>query len=181
MHSLDSGAERHVALTDTDFEGAKTLRLFLELAKTGTFATPITHDWAGMTALQQLVDFTQKWDAPAVRAALWGMLSKDIWERRTGGAWTYRLFAANEQAALCVQMLRAQPGNYWDGSHTTLTSGKAQASVWDPHCWGADFVLRQPQAYLWALGRAYSEAVKSDGGLAKNLADCFEKYLRAAK
>lgn len=181
MHSLDGGAERKITLTDKAGENAKILRLFLQLATTSTFVEETTHNWEGINALQKLVDLTHKWGAPCVRAALWAVLSKDIWDRRAGSVWTFRLFANSQQAGLCTQLLGARYDNYWDSSGTRVFDGKALASVWDPYCWSWDFVTAQPQTYLWALARAYGEAVKKEGGLEKNLSVCFEKYLRAAR
>ncbi len=173
-----NGLDKHrVVLHDADLETAEILRLFLQLASESRFTEPPDLSPEGTETLRRLVGFTHKWKAPGVRATLWTVLHNQVWDaRKCHVSWVFKLAAQEGQSALCVAILRA-------GSQTPWGIGgeaRAGASVWDPCGWPLSFVRDLPHTYLWALARAYGEAVQMDGGLYHNLADAFDRFIRKA-
>lgn len=175
MHGLGDGSQEFkVMFTDTAFETASTVRLFLMAAVNGNIRA---HVFGNCPDMRQFAMFVDKWDCEQARKLMHSELEVSILQ---GWGYTLELFSVVATAGnrdLCHLLVRERAAETWPrGSNARLyhrMNAKPGMSVWDVRGWPNYLWSIIPQPYMFALARAHGQ-----GG---DLADEFEKYLKLIK
>ncbi len=129
---VGEGSERKIALTDTTYEKAATVRAFLQLILDGN----ITIDKA-LPGIQRLVSFLDKWGCERHLANLMALVELAV---RRGDAHPLRAFvvaASGQMRELCVLLIDLNKKTKWpDEKYYEIRGvrdeyGEASRSIWD--------------------------------------------------
>ncbi|GMK58385.1 hypothetical protein CspeluHIS016_0504170 [Cutaneotrichosporon spelunceum] len=171
-HGLNNG-KHTITFTDSTFETAPVLRLWLQLVSQGhvTITSTLPH-------FKELTLFLLKWEMESCLNNLSVHLEVAVRRKLVRPTEVFIVVANAGDVSLCHLVLTV----FWQDTWPTATTsrsftdrlrGKVGENVWDPRYWSASFWEAVPQRYLFAMARAYGERNNMEGVLAAR----FKEYL----